>query len=279
MAMLRQAASNGMSPVDRRNLERLARKRAKVATAMIGERVKVLRADVEDQLSAEYSFDDELWAEVTRHAHAEVLKADKKIAEACRRLGIPEALRPSISVGWHGRGENALAGRRSELRKLAHARIDAAAESAKVAIEANLLEVETELIRDGLDSAEAAVFLNAMPTTEQLLPLVTVAELEPGQPKRGRLDTDEYRSRWSTWEPPQDAAGQLLTPSSAGDREQKRQAIARALAANPDGSHREIARMAGVDHHTVGKVRSEAGEIPTEAGELPTVDGPNGGQP
>jgi hypothetical protein len=78
-----------MTRADRANLERLARKRAKVATSMIGERIKALRADVEDQLSAEYRYDDEVWAEITRGAAAEVAKADAKIAAICRQLGVP----------------------------------------------------------------------------------------------------------------------------------------------------------------------------------------------
>ncbi|MBA3719850.1 MAG: hypothetical protein H0W95_06140, partial [Nocardioidaceae bacterium] len=130
-----------MTRADRGNLERLARKRAKVAKAMIGERVKALRSDVEDQLSADYSVDDEVWADITRQAASAVAKADAQIAAACRRIGVSEDLRPSLTLGWSGRGENALASRRTELRRLAHARLDAAAESAKVAIESSLLEV------------------------------------------------------------------------------------------------------------------------------------------
>jgi hypothetical protein len=265
-------APHGMTKADRANLERLARKRAKVSASMIGERVKILRRDVEDQLSAVYKFDDEVWAAITHKAGEEVAKADAQVAAICRQMGVPEHLRPALSVSWSGRGENALASRRAELRKLAYARIDAAAESAKVGIQANLLEVETELIRDGLETAEAIEFVNSMPTVEQLLPTVAVGELKPGKRSSGR-DDDEYRGRYSTWEPPQDLAGALLTPSSGTNREEKRQAIARALGANPGASDREIARSAGVDHKTVGKRRSASGEIPTDAGEIPSTEG------
>jgi hypothetical protein len=257
-----------MTKADRSNLERLARKRAKVATSMIGERVKVLRADVEDQLSAVYRFDDEVWAAITRQAAVEVAKADAEVAAICRQLGVPEHLRPSLGISWSGRGENALASRRAELRKLAYARVDAAAESAKVAIQAELLKVETELIRDGLETAEALRFVDSMPTVEELLPPVAVGELEPGRPSK--LDSDEYIGRYGGWTPPADAAGALLSPSSASNREQKRQALARALVANPEASDRAIARIAGVDHKTVAAARPQAGEIPTDAGEIPT---------
>lgn len=254
-----------MTKADRSGMAQLARKRAKVAKNMVCERVKVLRADVEDQLSASYSFHDELWATVTAQAAMAVATADEQVAATCRRVGIPEHLRPHLVINWHGRGENALASRRVELRKLAESRIGAAAESAKVAIEANLLVVETELIRDGLESARAVAYLDAMPTAEQLLPPVDVTALAAGH-----VDDDDARTRWRSWEPPQGAAAQLLTPSSATSREEKRLAILAALTADSAVSDRQIARAVGVDHKTVGKWR---GEIPTPDGEIPTPSG------
>ncbi len=191
----------------------------------------------------------------------------------CARLGISEELRPSIRLSWSARGENALAERRAELRRLAHARIDAGAQSAKVAIQANLLQVETELIRGGLESSEAMRFVDAMPTVEQLMPVVDVAELDA---RPARRDHDEERlADWysrktgGSWEPPAHAGGELLAPSSASTREAKRQAVAAALGVNPEASNREIARAAGVDHKTVGKLRGESpGNSPAD-GERP----------
>jgi hypothetical protein len=263
-----------MTKGDRTKLEQLARKRAAVAKSMIGERIKVLRADVEDQLTTEYKFDEAIWADINKQAQREVSKADAEIAAICARIGVPENLRPSLSLGWHNRGENALASRRTELRKLAYARIDAGAESAKVAIAANLLDVETELITGGLETAEAAAFVASMPTPEQLLPPVSVGELKPGSRKSSKYskydtDSDEWRGSYGGWEPPMEAAASLLTPTSATGREAKRQAFAAALAANPNRSDREIGRLAGVDHKTVGKWRAESGEIPSESEEIP----------
>jgi hypothetical protein len=263
-----------MTAKDRDKLAVLARKRAKVTETMVSERVNVLRADVEDQLAANYKFDDARWADINQRTMREVAKTDAEIAAICRRVGIPEHLRPKISVGWDSRGENLLASRRAELRKLAYARIDAAAESAKVHIGVSLVDVETELIRDGLESAEAIAYLDSMPTPEQLLPQIAVAELEPGTPTRRHGKSEEdFRGRFGGWEPPTGAGAALLTPSSASIREEKRQAIAAALTANPGQSDRQIASLVGVSHKTVGKLRSVAGEIPTEGGEIPSDDG------
>lgn len=244
-----------MSKTEREQLARLARQRAKLAKQQILERQRILLADIEDQLSAEYTADEAIWADITRHAEGEVAKADAKIAEICRSWGIPEAFRPHLSLGWYGRGRNAESGRRTELRRLAQARVEAAGQSARTTVDSKLLDVETELVRSGLDSEQAHAFLASMPTADALMPRVHVGELE-GEPERPR------------WEPPDGLAGDLLTPSGGSAREERRQAIARALAANPRGSDRLIGRMAGVDHKTVRATR-EAGEIPGAGGEIP----------
>lgn len=249
------STSEPMTSKDRDRLAGLARKRAKVAKSMVGERVKVLRSEVENDLSAQYAFDDQLWAEVNEHARAAVAAADAQVAEICRSLGIPDEMRPSLSVSWAGRGENAAASRRTELRKLAHARIDAAAESAKVAIESSLLDVETELVRDGLDTSTAVAYLESMPSVEALMPAVDV----------GELDAPPVERRFG-WQPPAGAAGALLTPASATGRKAKQDAIVRALAVMPEASNRAVAERVGVDHKTVARVR---GELPHSDGETP----------
>jgi hypothetical protein len=270
-----------MTKADRANLERLARKRAQAAISDITERTKVLRAEVEDQLSAEYDAYDELWADLTREAKRVVMDADRQIAAKCAELGIPAEFRPTLGLSWAGRGTNAVAERRTELRRLAHARIDAGAAHAKRVIQRNLLEVETKLIADGLDSTEAAAFLRAMPTPEELMPTVAIAELDADEVEatsRRRLDSerDYWARRNDMWTPPEGAADELLAPTSAlgrANQQAKRRAITDALASNPGASNREIARQAGVDHHTVGKLRGEMmGSSPAVDEDSPTED-------
>ncbi|CAN5874129.1 hypothetical protein BH23ACT5_BH23ACT5_09940 [soil metagenome] len=248
-----------MTRADRDQLAKLARQRARLSKTMLSERAKVLESEVEDQLSAEYKFDEDVWADINRQAAHAVAAADRQIADICESWGVAEHLRPSIRLSWSNRGEQMLASRRAELRKLAKARIEAAAAQAKTTIDGHLLAVETELVRDGLASADAHRFLDSMPTPEQLLPRVDINAIEAG-----KVD-DDRRSRY--WEPPTGAAADLLTPSTGTAREERRQRIARALEANPEGSDRQIARMAGVDHKTVATAR---GEIPTETGEFPS---------
>jgi hypothetical protein len=255
-----------MSKAERDNLARLARQGGRLSKQHVKERQAALRADVEDQLAAEYRADEDIWTDITRQADAEVARADKKIAAICQAWGIPEEMRPRLSLSWHRRGSSASAERRAELRKLAHARIEQAGQSANVTIDTKVHAIETELVRDGLESSEAHAFLASLPSAEDLLPRVDIGELD-GKPER------------RPWTPDPQLTGQLLTPSGGTAREEKRQALERALAANPDGTHRAIARMAGVDHHTVAAHRAEAGKPPTEAGESPTQDDAAGGPP
>lgn len=89
-------------------------------------------------------------------------------------------------VSWYGRGENASALRRGELRAVAKTRIDADARAAKVAIERSSVEMQTELVAGGLESEAARAFLPSMPTTEALMAAApSVAEIEAAH--TGRL--------------------------------------------------------------------------------------------
>jgi hypothetical protein len=150
----------------------------RVAKAGIEGRQAELLADLEDQLAAEYRWDDEAWAEVTAEAKRAVAEADEAIAKRCADLGIRPEFRPGLQVSWYGRGENASKNRRAELRKVAQTRLAALAKMAKVAIDKDALERETTLVAGALSSAEAKDFLEAMPTLEALMPRIALAELE-----------------------------------------------------------------------------------------------------
>jgi hypothetical protein len=143
---------------------------------MIAERVKIIQADVEDQLATIHKADDAMWAYAVQKAQRAAHRANAEIAAACRSVRIPDDMMPSLRLMRLGRSDNASAGRRAEPRRLAYARIDAAAQSA--------------------------------------------------------------------------------------------QAIAAALAANPDQSDRQIFRQLGADHKTVGNIRATSAET---AGEIPTA--------
>ena len=170
-----------------------------MAKSQAKQRSAELLADVEAQLAAEYKFDDERWKDVNAAARAAVAKADAEIAERCRALGIREEFRPLLSLGWSRRGENAVSERRAELRKVAEAKIAAIETRALAEIERQGVEVQTRLVAGSLGSASAVAFLDSMPGPAELMPALTVGDLEA---QRALLEP--ARPSWKSWSPPGD---------------------------------------------------------------------------
>lgn len=250
-----------MTKADRDNLARLARMRGKQSKAEAGLREKVLLADIEDLMTAEFSARDEMWAEAVALADKAAQEANAVIVARCAELGIPAKHAPGVAVGFRSRSSSfSDPSRRAELRKRAQAQLDALTTTAKTMIDAQTLKIETELIVGGLDSSQARAFMEAMPTVEQLMPAVSLDDL-------GVVG----------WQPPKDAAAQLLTPSTPADR--RRKVIRQAIEADPGASNRAIAEITGFDHKTVAAHRRTAGELPASGGEIPSPDGelPTGG--
>lgn len=242
---------NGMTKADRD--QPLARLRAKQAEREAEPREKILLAEVQNQLTADFDAHDALWAEAVTIAEEAAAKANAHIRLACADLGIPSnEAAPQLELGWQSRSPRySDSSRRAELLKLAETRLAALTKTAKTAIQDKLLVVETELIAGRLASADAKAFLEtSMPTAEQLMPRLSLDDLGVVR-----------------WQPPEDLAGQLTAPLTPADR--KRRRILRAIA-NPGASNHAIAKIVGVDHKTVAAHRrSERGEFPTAAGELP----------
>lgn len=178
-----------MTKADREKLAQLVRRREKLAKGDVDRVAAERLADFEQQAASIYRVDDdEVWAEQMRIVDEAIADAQVRVAERCRELGVPDWTAPSIRAGWHTRGENASKVRVAELRRVAKTRIDALAEAAKVEIERASLDVQTQLIAGGLDSDEARAFLDAMPTPQQLMPALTVMEIEAADPRASKYD-------------------------------------------------------------------------------------------
>lgn len=160
-----------MTRAERDDLIRLAKLRERTAKSDAKRRSAEMMADFEMKLAAQFSYDDrKLWSKLKASAEAAVAEADRKLAEDCRRLGIPENFRPEIGMYWRGRGENASKERRAELRKVMASRLIALEGAAIEAIERNTLDFVTRAIESSLGSEEARALLAAMPSIEQLMP-------------------------------------------------------------------------------------------------------------
>lgn len=171
-----------MTKAERADLGRVVRKQAKVARNDIEARRAARLAAFEEELATEHAFDAEAWRHVTEEAARLVKVLDGELADICEARGIRPEFRPSLVLGYYERGENADRKRRAELRKVAERRSDADARAAKLEVDRWEAKAETELVALGLGTDEARRFLETIPTAEELLPRLTVAEVELALP-------------------------------------------------------------------------------------------------
>ena len=165
-----------MSAAERTELGKLLRLRGKVAKQDIDQRAVRLEADFEAQLASRYKASNAAWAHVTKQAEEVVKAADEQVAAICREKGVPEEFRPGLSLYWYGRGENADKDRRAELRRVLKTELEARVKNGKLEVDRAVADGLTKLAAGALTSSEAKAFLATMPTSEQLLPAVTLPE-------------------------------------------------------------------------------------------------------
>lgn len=168
-----------MTKADRDQLLQLVRKRERVMRHVAGERSAALLAEFDAQSAKIYHWDeDAVWAKVQAKAQDAIEEAQLEIAARCKQLGIPVEFSPTLSLAWHGRGHNAVADRRGELRRAAKSKIDAIEKDALAKIERMGLDAQTAIIADGLQSPAAKAFLEKMPPIEKLMPSINVKEIQ-----------------------------------------------------------------------------------------------------
>jgi hypothetical protein len=168
-----------MTKGERTELGQLIRKREKVMKAQARERSSALLAEFEAQSAKIHHWDeDEIWAKAKEEAEIAVSAAQRIIAKRCKALGIPEEFAPGVQFFWHGRGHNAAADRRAELRTAAKRKIEHLEAEAITKIERMSLEAQEEVVANGLESAAAKAFLQAMPKLEALMPPIAVGEIQ-----------------------------------------------------------------------------------------------------
>jgi len=164
---------------ERDDLEKLSRDRERLAKAAVDARAVELKADFEQKIAAQYSFDqDAIWKEAHALADKAVSEASNAIAAQCARLGIPATFAPGLNLYWHNRGENASKDRRTELRRVAYTRIESMAKDAKVKIGLACCEYRVKLLSGSLQSDEAKALLELMPTVPDLMPQLSLPKIQ-----------------------------------------------------------------------------------------------------
>lgn len=171
-----------MTRTEREDLKKLARERARVAKADAQRRTADLKAMFEKQLITIFDYNrDETWAAAVREAEVAVKGARESIARRCEELGIPPELAPIVEFSWVGRGPYAVMNKQGELRRAAYKQIEAMERTARHEIDRKALEIQTQLVADGLTSDRAIEFLSAMPSVDALMPEIEVGALDVGR--------------------------------------------------------------------------------------------------
>jgi hypothetical protein len=164
---------------ERESVEGLSRDVEQLAKAAADVRATELATDFEQQLATIYSFDQQpVWEEAHRLADVAVSQAQSQIAEQYVKLGIPREFAPHINLHWDDRGENASKKRRAELRKVAYTQIEALTKAAKTQISLAASKRRIRLMSGSLDSDEAKKFSESMPTALDMMPKLSLSEIE-----------------------------------------------------------------------------------------------------
>lgn len=170
---------SSMTKTERGELLSLVKKRERVMKVAAQERSAALLAEFDAQSAKIYHFDDDAtWSRVFEEAQLAVERAQQEIDKRCTERGIPAEFAPRLSFGWCGRGHNAVAERRVELRRAAKSKIEALEKEAVTKIERLSLQAQTDIVTAGLESAGAKAFLESMPKLEQLMPPVEIGEIQ-----------------------------------------------------------------------------------------------------
>jgi hypothetical protein len=161
------------------DLGMILKDRAKVLKAHAEGQAAQCLADFESKVAAHFKFDqDEVWKKATDRVREVVAEAQETIAKRCAELGIPATFAPQISASWQGRGENLIASRRDELRRVAKASIDAMMKAAILKIERQSLDLRTQVVAMGLLSPDAKLFLESLAPVEDAMHSIDFAEME-----------------------------------------------------------------------------------------------------
>jgi hypothetical protein len=181
-------AGRRLSRNETHDLSMIIKDRAKVLKAHAEEQAAACMADFEKKLAAIYSFDqDEVWKAATEQALKVVREAQDKIAARCEELGIPKTFAPSLSASWSGRGENLLAERRAELRRVAKTSIEAMTKAAMTRVEKQSLDLRTQVVAMGLLSDDAKMFLESLAPVDEAMQSLDFGEIE------ARLEKDKQK--------------------------------------------------------------------------------------
>jgi hypothetical protein len=183
-------ADRKLSRHETHDLGMIIKERAKVLRAHVEHQAAQVLAEFERSMASFYEFDeDEVWKRAWEEAATTARACQDRISKQCEKLGIPRQFAPSLSLAWHGRGQNAVKDRQAELRRVARASVEEMSRAAVLKIEQQSLDLRTQVVARGLLSDEAKMFLDSLAPVEEMMRTLAFADIEK------RLENDHAKRR------------------------------------------------------------------------------------
>jgi hypothetical protein len=169
-----------MTLTERHDLLEICRIRAEATKAALEETAKRRKTEFAAEVAAAYAWaNEQVWREAHKAAEDACRTASQQIAQRCEALGIPSEYVPrSVEPCWGWGGQSGVSERRARLTRFAYDLIETRRSKAKRAIERASIEIQTRLIADGLELAQAPTLLDLMPTADQLIPPLSIRQAE-----------------------------------------------------------------------------------------------------
>jgi hypothetical protein len=160
-------------------LLRALRANAKAAKTSIVNLGAKLKAEFEVQLNTTYPPNgDPVWEEEYQGLLTEWKKRQDRVNKRSAQRGIPKRFRPAIAEpNWCYGGQQCFNELRPELRRLAHAQIDAMVKSRLEGLEAQSAQVELSILSNGFITEEAKRLFAELPTVASLIPPIKLEEI------------------------------------------------------------------------------------------------------
>jgi hypothetical protein len=198
MRMKDKLKSNSqMTKHDLDKLLQLVRQEAKALKSATGARAAQVLADFEQKIATKYSIDHKPgWAKLFGQANEIIQKLNAQIVADIEAQGIPAIYAPGAGIGWLDRGENLLAERRAELRRVAESQAEADQKTAQTKVDLWSVKEQRELLAHGLESEQARNFLERRPSLETLMPALRLADIEKDLEKEKQVRSDYHELPW-----------------------------------------------------------------------------------
>ena len=170
-----------ITKAERTELRSVVRGQFKVLRSELEQRKAELLADVEGEIVQRFAADDQEWAVAMHKVHEAILQANRDINSALYDHGFAE--KGSTERNWVSmfQAPKQPQEKRGDLRQIAHRNIEADMKAALLRLERQEADLLLRTLAVGaIESEEARMFLEAIPTVGELVPVARLAELEAG---------------------------------------------------------------------------------------------------